>query len=72
MSNDSIRKKFRSNLQIKICHLSDISFLKCLQILIRKCFDDFMTKIRESSNAFYDGKIRYLYIQAIFSVVIHD
>ena len=72
MSNDSIRKKFRSNLQIKICHLGDISFSKYLQILIRQCFDDFMAKIREPSNAFYDTKIRYLRIHAIFSVVIND
>ena len=43
-----------------------------LQILIRQCFDDFMAKIRETSNALYDTKVRYLYIHAIFSKVIHD
>ena len=72
MSNNSIRKKFRSNLQIKICQLGDISFSKYLQILIRRCFDDFVAKIRETSNAFYDTKIRSLCIHVIFLVVIHD
>ena len=72
MSNDSIRKKFRSNLQIKSCHLGDICFLKYSKILIRRSFNDFTAKIREPSNVFCDTKIRYLYIHAIFSVVIHD